>query len=196
MFNILFSDTRPVSSADWNGKLRYDSTKPSIMFLRLAKNNIKYMEHCQKAYHVSQVYTRMFKRKEAEVRKYFNSSELVQQFENIDTFYSTSAVISLISPVWGAKVKEIEDYIEKMPDAAKSSRLKDNKNLLEKYFNLEDIEENKEDKKMMKKVESLKELAAKNEKTIDLISMPYYNEDEPSQYSKELIAILKKVVAF
>ena len=196
MFEILFPEVRVIRSTDWNGLLRYEKGKGNIMFLRLAQNNVKYMEHCKTAYPVSQIETRMFRRKEANVRKYFYASELVSNFNSIEGFYGGSAVLSLISPVWGAKVKEVEDYIEALPEEARSDSFKYNKTLLEKYFKLDDLKYSAEHKKMQKRIDEVKALAQKNEGILKFIDLPYYGEKDVERYDKELIKILKKVMVF
>ncbi len=195
LFEVLYPNVRAISSTDYQGQLNYDNKKPSMMFLRLAKNNIKYMEHCKNAYHVTEIKQRLFRRKEANVRKYFNSNELVTEFENIRSFFKSSESLSLVSPVWSAKVKVIEDYINSLPEEARNDSFKYNKELLSRFFNLSDLKETPEHKSIVKQIENIKKFAEKNEKVLKWIEMPY-RENEADRFEAELVKILKKVMVF
>ena len=58
-----------------------------VMFLMLAKNNIKYMEYCKKAKPISEFYYSLVHRKADTITNYFKNHELVQQFANIPSIY-------------------------------------------------------------------------------------------------------------
>ena len=193
LFGLLFN-SRVINSTDYSGRLNYNSKKSGIIFLRVAKNNIKYMAHCPTAYHVSEFQVRMLNRKEANVRKYFEINDMVEKFDNIDGIYSSPECLSLISPVWGAKVQAIKDYIETIPEAAKNDSIRYQKSLLEKYFDLSDVNIDAETKKIIKSIEKVEALIEKNDKTLNYLHLPYRHEVE--NYNPELIKILKKVMSF
>ena len=63
LFEAMFGDDMTISSYSpyYGGfsRRRGEKNKKGVMFLQLAKNNIKYMQHCRKAYPISEI-TRIF----------------------------------------------------------------------------------------------------------------------------------------
>ena len=191
---------RPIArSVDYQGNIgtnRYNDNKAiaSMMFIQLAKNNTKHMQHCQKAYHVSQFKGMYMHRKEAMVRKYFQTNELVDKYESIDSFYSdTDGLLSLISPKWEGVMNEIRSFVNAIPEQSRDRNLHHLKSELTAIYNLNDIKPTGEQKMVLKKIEKINALAKKNEGILTYIDIPYRADKENAK--PELITILKKVMA-
>jgi hypothetical protein len=162
--------------------------KKGIMFLQLAKNNIKYMEYCKKAWHVSEFFWRMLYRKENDVMTYFQTYDIVKSWENISSFYRDNS-FSKIDSKWGRKIKEVNAFINKLPGNENNS-IGHLKHQLSDYFNLNDLKKTGEQQRIEKLIEEIRELAVVNEDTMQYINLPYRDEKK----DEALIAILKKVM--
>lgn len=191
---------RPIAtSVSYDGTIntnRYRSDNKeiaSMMFIQLAKNNVKHMAHCQKAYHVSQFKAMYMHRKEAMVRKYFQTNELVEKYNSLDSFYCNSdSILSLISPKWDKVMSDIRTFIEALPEQSRADNMYYLKSVLREHYGLKDIKMTGEQKMMMKKMEKIQKLHKDNETILNYISMPYNATKD--NVKPELIDILKKVM--
>ena len=179
-------------SGDWN-LTGSANNKSSIMFIQLAKNNVKYMKHCKKAFHVSTFKAKMLPRKEKMVRQYFQTSELVNRYDNLDSFYmDADSIFTVISPKWQSEIKTIHQYFEAIPEEAKNRNIHYIKDQLVTFYNLEDIKPSGMEQIITKKMEKIEKLSTENEKTLSYIDIPYHADKD--NVDKELIDILKKVM--
>jgi hypothetical protein len=196
LYGLLFSEEAIVTHCDYQGVMQTgrnsyrrdnkDKTKASIAFIQLAQNNVKYMEHCKKAKHVSQFFPTMLRRKESMVMEYFQTHELVQKFNNIPNFYR-EGFINRVSDKWGKKVDAVAKLIDAIPAKAKDDSIRYEKSRLAKYFKLDDIKQTKEQMKVIKMIEEIEELNTKNTKTLGFFNIPY----DADRMDDELITILQ-----
>ena len=193
LFDLLFYDDGFVTHIDYDGKFRTrgqrrnSDNKKSIMFLRLAKGNIKYMEHCHNAYHVSEFKDKMLKRKTDIVRQYFMTAELVEKFDALDRFYR-KGYINIVSQKWGKKVEAVENYIDSIPKEARNDSIRYYRNSLERYFKL-DVKTSAKHNKVMKTIEEVEVLQEKNDKVMRYFNIPYSISD--FEDAEDLITILQ-----
>jgi hypothetical protein len=207
MFDILFHEDAYVTHEGYNGEFRtraqrshgyYNSNKKedepmqSIMFIRVAKNNVKYMEFCRNAYHVSEFNNRMLRRKTDVVRQYFLTAELVDKFKELDGFYRRG-FIDVISDKWGKKIDDIKKYIENIPKEAKNDNIRYHKHTLKQYFDVDNLKPDAEQKKVMKTIEEVQALQDKNNNLMRYFNIPYSAEDLEKE--QELVTILQVSLA-
>jgi hypothetical protein len=203
LFNLLFYNKANVNCEGHNGEFRTraqrqydndnkDEPKQSIMFIRLAKNNVKYMEYCRNAYHVSEFKTRMLRRKTDVVRQFFATSELVEKFKELDNFYR-NGFINVISDKWGKKIEAVRQYIDTIPKEARNDHIRYYKHMVQKYFKLDDIKPDAKQKKVLKIIEDVQKLEAQNSKIMKYFNMPY-SVDELEK-AEELVTILQVSLA-
>ena len=189
-----------VISIDYQGNIstsRYgdNKSKASMMFIQLAKNNTKHMQHCQKAFHVSKFKAMYMHRKEAMVRKYFETNELVEKYDALDDFYSNKdGLLSVISPKWNNVMSEIHEFVESIPEQSKNSSLYYLKKELTTIYKLNNIKPSGVQKIILKKIDKIDKLSKKNESILNYINIPYNCNKE--NVEPELIDILKKIMAF
>lgn len=196
LFTTLFDDKAPVTYySDYdekfnNGYTRIDKkSKNSIMFIMLANNNVKYMEYCKKAKKVDEFFTGMLLRREAKVTNYFQTYSIVDEWNKIDTLYK-SPEFAKVSVKWAKTIKEVETFINTLPDRT-SSNFSYIKAELSKYFDLSNIKQTGEQKRISKLIANVLELQEANEGTLEYISMPYRMREAKD----ELFLILKKIMA-
>lgn len=194
VYRLLFDSESIVSHCDYNDNLQtgrgYDSsnnkTKSSIIFMQIAQGNVKYMEHCKKAKPVKEFFTGMLPRKEKMVQEYFQTYEMIEKYNSLDKFYR-KGYINLVDAKWGKKADDIKALIDAIPEKSKDSNIRYQKNTLTNYYKLDDIKPTKEQLKVIKKIEELIELQAKNEKTLEYFNLPY----EAERLEAEMITILQ-----
>lgn len=191
LFNILFNDEWMITHCDYQGKLiagRYSDVKnkKSIMFIQIAKGNVKYMPMCKNAMHISMFKTKMLYRKEEMVRQYFQTHEMISKFNDLGEFY-TEGYIDAVCDVWGAKVLEIKDYINTMSEKTKDNNLGYEKNSLKRHFDLSNIVKTKDQIMMSKNIDELVKLQKTNSKTLNYFNLPYSVE----RFDPEQIIILQ-----
>jgi len=202
MYNLLFNSNDVVTGySDYDKKFQhnhyrrsYNDKKPvekrSIMFLQLAQNNIKYMEYCKNAIHIDLFNVKMLYRKADVVKQYFQTYNLIEKYEALGSLYQDD-FFTRIDAVWGAKIQNLNKYINAIPEQAKDSTIGRYRYQLEKYFDLKDVEMSKEQKLVVKEIEEIAFLKQANEGTLRYI----YLRDNLENADKELVKILKKVMA-
>ena len=194
LYCLLFDHSAVVSHCTYNdvletGRGRRDkdtNSKKSIAFIQLAVNNVKYMEHCKKAKHVSEFFLTMLPRKEKMVMEYFQTHELVNRYNNLEKFYA-DGFINRVSDKWGKKVDAVAKLVDVIPEKSKDDSIRYQKDKLTKYFKLDDIKQTKEQMKVIKQIEEIEELQTKNEKTLNYFNIPY----QADNMDDELITILE-----
>ena len=167
-----------------------DKRDSGIMFVMVAKNNIKYFNYCKHAYNINDVYWKLFHRKESKVMSYFNNGEVFQKYSYLDGFFKNPK-FGLISKEWGDFIKTVNDEMKKLKETT-NSNLGSIKYSLSKFFNLNEVSLTPEGKELMKKVEKLKTLEQMNEMVLKYVRVDYngeYLDREPA-----LVEILKKVM--
>ena len=175
-----------------NNKTSFDMTnKRGIMFVMVAKNNMKIFQHCKKAYHVSEFKHKMLYRKEDLIMNYYNVDVLLNKYDEINRFYK-SKNLAYINQEWSDFAQQVKFDIERIPAIVKKTEFKYLSNELGKYFDLSKAKS--VDKNLLERVEKLNKLDETNTKIFEYIRMSYggeYLSTEPL-----LVEILKKVMIF
>ncbi len=162
--------------------------KNGIMFLQLAKNNVKYMEYCKKAYKIGEFHHRMLYRKEDAVMTYFQTYDLAQEWSSVDGLYKDNS-FTKVDAKWGRKIKEINAFINKLPGNGDNT-IGNLKTELSRYFKVDDIKKSGEQQRIGKLIDEIKKLEADNEKTMEFINLPYREKLTDDL----LISMLQKVM--
>lgn len=178
MYCSLFDSNAPVTYySDYDNNLnngysrRDNKIKKSIMFISLAKNNIKYMEYCKKAYKPSEFFTKILYRKEDKVMTYFQTYDLKAEWDKVNSFYKESA-FDKISGKWSKKINEIDTFINALPNVSDSNfgHLKEE---LSKYFDLSNVRQTLEQKRIGRLIAEVLKLQKDNLNILEFIDMPY-----------------------
>jgi len=175
---------------------RFHSTfgsKKNVMIITVAKNNLKYMKYCKKAYPITQFYHRMIQRKEDQIIEQIKNTDIVDNYNNIDRFYK-SDVFKEISPIWKNRVEKVESFLETMN--IYYTRIINYKTLLSNYIDFNNVQQTGEEKVVRKHIEGLEKMEAINYDTLDLIRIPYNVEYMNENKKQTLIQILKSVMSF
>ena len=180
LYRHLFDEETLVSSVDYNDNLQtrvYRSrndknNKKSIAFIQIAVGNVKYMELCKNANHISTFFHKLLYRKEAKVLQYFQTYALLEKYNQIKDFY-TKGFVDKLSTKWANRINAVKKFIETIPADVKQSDLRYQKSLLATFFKLNEIKQTKEQVLVMKKIETILELQEKNEKTLSFFNLPY-----------------------
>jgi len=201
MYGLLFNENDVVYSySSYDNKFntgrrgyhssKKDDSKRSIMFLQLAQNNIKYMEYCKNACHVDQFLVKILYRKEAVVRQYFQTYNLIEKYNALGEFYQDNG-FARIDAVWGAKIANLNTMIQAIPETAKDNSIGYSKHALGKFFKIDDIEMTKEQKLIEKEIDEIAFLKQANAETLRFINL----REDMETANNELIKILQKVMA-
>jgi hypothetical protein len=179
------------------GRYNYSSTKnpdvkKSIMFIKLAENNVKYMKYCKNAYHVSEFFHKMLYRKEEAILNYFRTYGIYEKYNSLGSLYKKDKVFTKIDLKWGKRINELNKYFDTIPEAIKESDIGDIKHLVRKFFAIDNEQQTKEDEKISKKIDDLMFLKQANADLLKYIDLPY-NLDTLDSDSK-LFDILKKIM--
>jgi len=169
---------------------RNSKSKANIMFIMLAKNNVKYMEFCKKAYKPSEFFTKVLYRKADAVQQYFQTYALVDKYGEIKQLYKEDRFAE-VDAKWGKKINDLKACISAIPETSRNTSIGNMKYELSKYFDLSNIKQTAEQKKLGKMINEILALQVANEKILKYIDMPYYFKDADS----EIITILQKVMA-
>ena len=190
VFRTLFKQEMIVGSYDnYENKFQFGD-KGKIMFLVVLQNNIKYLSFCKDARPLNTIYNTLFYRKVDMVSNYFQSFELIQNYENIRSLYKHKS-FGEISKKWGDKVTEIKEFIVTLD--RKNQKIGNNKYTLDTYFNTASKEMTPAQKKIAKYIKEIDVLEKKNSAILRYVELPYSESDE---LAAELVIILKKVMVF
>ena len=155
----------------------------------LAHNNVKYMEHCKNAHHVSEFFTELLYRKETVVLNYFQTHDINEKWDNVDGLYKSKKLLNKVNPAIENKIIKIENYIKAIKYA--NSGIKYYKEYLSKYFDLNNIKETGEQKSIMKLIDEINGLEQKNNNI-----MKYLRCNDIDKPDDLFCDILKKVIIF
>ena len=164
--------------------------KSGIMFVMVAKNNLKYFDYCKQAYSINDFYWKMLHRKRNMIMSYFNDGDVLEKYNELGGLFKNSK-FGLVSEDWGKHIEELNAEIVKFKENNNASvgNLKYN---LQKYFDLTNVQPTDYGKKLLKKIEDLHTLEEINYKTMRFIDVDYngnYLDTQP-----ELVEILQKVM--
>jgi len=188
MYNLLFDAGSIVSHCDYSGVLQttrrgyYSNTdddkknKRSIIFMQIAQGNVKHMQHCKNAKHITAFFHSMLKRKQKMITEYFQTYELVERYKNLDCFY-TEGFINVVDSNWGMKADAVKTLIDAIPEKHKDDGIRYQRENLKEYFNIDDIKQTKEQEKVIEKIAELEDLQKNNEKTLNYFNTPREAED-------------------
>ena len=167
-----------------------EDKKSGIMFVMVAKNNLKYFEYCKNAHSINDFYWKMLHRKKDAVMSYFNDGEVLEKYNALDGMYRNPK-FGLVSKDWGNHITDLNDEIEKFK-ATTNASIGNLRHYLERYFDLSNVQSTDNGKRLLKKIEDLETLEKVNDKVLNYIRVDYngnYLDTQP-----ELVEILQKVM--
>jgi len=193
LYKTLFDNEQIMVHYDTYGKTfsnrSWSKQQPSIIFIQLANNNVKYMQYCQNAIPIKDFFWKMLHRKEAVIKQYFQVYQIVEKYHRLESLCKDEGVMKL-SPVWGQHIKDLNAYIANIPAKAKDDTIGRMKYTLSRYFDLSDIEMNKEQNKVMKSIEDLKFFYDVNYPILQYLRVP----NSLNYANDELITIMQKLM--
>lgn len=195
IFELLFDNNHLIwGYSKYNDNFKsynHNITNNGIMFIRVAQNNIKYLESCKNAYHISQFTNKMLYRKRDLVINYLQSNEIFSKYQNLSPLYKRYDFNS-INEKYGKIILKVNEYFKKLNNI--NTDIKYHKDELIRLLNIGDIELNDEQKDIMKKLEQLYQLEENNEKILRYFNT--YNINYNKVLDDVLVDILKKVMVF
>jgi len=187
LYRLLFDKYSLVNHVSYKNELITNGNgKKSIMFLQVAKNNVKFMQYCKNARPVRDFFTYMLPRKTDIVLEYFQTYSVIEKYENIDKFYR-KGFIHKIDENWGKKIDIINAVIDAIPESTKTSNMRYNKHQLNNYFKFQGIKPTKEQANFCKLVDEIEVLQEKNKKTLSYFNLPW----NASELEEDQITILQ-----
>ncbi len=181
VYKTLFQN-RVVDHVTYNDELvvsrryRDDDSKVSIMFVQLAVGNIKHMQHCKKAYHISEFGFRMMYRKEDIVKQFFQTNALLEKYRELSKFYR-EGYINKVSEKWGEKMESIKTFINSIPKEAKNDDIRYERDRISRYFDLNNIQPTPEQQVIIDGINEVVELQEANSETMSYFNLPYEVEN-------------------
>lgn len=186
LYKLLFNASSVVTHVSYQNELKSNDDKKGIIFMQVAKNNIKYLKYCKNARPVRDFFTYMLPRKTDMVLEYFQTYSVIEKYEGIADFY-TKGFIHRIDDNWGKKVDVINAIIGTIPETTMNSSIKNYRSELSPYFKFNDIKPTKEQAKFCKLVDEIEALQEKNKKTLSYFNIPWNADD----LEEEQITILQ-----
>ena len=189
VFGLLFDSDIVISNYEYNHSFTQKG-KQGILFIRVAANNVKYMQYCKNAKPISEFKGKYIYRKADAVKEYFQSQNFINRFRQLPELYRCKEFKNL-SESWSTKINKVNDFIEKL-DKSTKGKWDRNRYELSKYFELENIPLTKEQNEYAKIVTEMEEMVELNEDTLEYINVPYSME----YAKKDFWDILKKVLIY
>lgn len=172
-----------VKRKDYNGfsSRNYKPTAhKKVLFISVAKGNIKKLQSLKDICHVSNIYNRFFYRKENTVLEGKYYSELEDKLQYFNGLY-LDPVLSQIYPTIASNINEIQDILK---SKRASINLDDRRYSFEDYFDYSKFTKTKEQFKLEKYIEHIENISKRNEKILACFKLKDLN-------NKILIKLLK-----
>lgn len=199
VYNTLFGEGNIVTShSDYNKYYTRNSNgnknnikNNSIMFIQLAKNNIKYMEYCKNAMHINMFACEMAYRKEHLVREYYQYKDMLNEFSEIDPIYLNPA-FARISFAWADTALKIQNHINDIPERVKNNNISCYINAIKRFIPIDvnAITQTKKQKVIQSDLDDIKLLQSANNDILEYINLPYYFLNA----KEDLFKLLRKVM--
>ena len=191
MFGIAFNSDHIISGYNEHTNKFKNSKQAGIMFIRIAAGNVRYMEFCKKAIHVSKFKEKMMYRKEAAVMEYFCSINFIQKYNRLEALYRSNGFKN-VCPKWGKKIAAINTLISKLKTETRGLEWSNRTYEFSQYFDLRNIEMTKEQLEFVSTIDELTEMQEVNETVMNYISQPYNLDGVDKAYWE----LLKKVLVY
>ena len=189
IFGVLFDSNIIISEYEYNHTFR-QAGKKGIMFIRVAANNIKYMQYCKKARPIADFKAKYVYRKADVVKEYFQSQNFINRYKQLPELYRCKEFKNL-SSTWATKINKVSKFIEKLDNTIKGKWERDWYKLNE-YFSLDNIPLTKEQEDYAAIVTEMEEMIELNRETLEYINVPYRME-----YAKEgFWNLMKKILIY
>jgi hypothetical protein len=191
IFGIAFNSEYLISGYNESNSTFRAAGKPAILFIRIAAGNVRYMEFCKKAMHISKFKTTMMYRKETEVMNYFCSLNFINKYQRLESLYRTNG-FKHISAAWGKKIAKINTFVATLKTSTRGVDWSNKVWEFSKYFDLRNIEMTKEQQEFAKTIDELSEMQEVNADVMKYINQPYNLDSVDKAYWE----LLKKVLVY
>jgi hypothetical protein len=173
---------------------KFNNPKRNIMFISLAKNNVKYLKHCVDAnvQHINNGYFKLkfLTRKEDIINEYFKNLSILDKFDSLNSVYYQDGFNNVDLDTYNL-AKKVKQSISIYNNKLKDYDLK-YKDYIIRQLNFEiKYDYNKKDKQAISNYNDMKLINDVNSKTLDYIRVSTYG-----QLSDTVCEILKKVLVF
>jgi hypothetical protein len=189
MFERVFDSELIVTHYD-EYQNKFSGQKKGIMFIRIAENNVRYMDFCKNAKHIDTFQQTMLRRKTDAVVEYFQSANFIEKYQKLDELYRHNAFKN-ISPEWGKKIETINKFVCKLNKGTQKDWMR-YKWEFAKYFPITDIKNTKEQEAFIATIDELFEMQEVNADTMQHINTPYNLGTANDTYWN----LLKKVMVY
>ena len=189
VFEILFQSKHLADN--YNSYMNGFGDKKGIMVITLAKNNLKYMKYCKKAYPISQFYTRILQRKEKEIINQLKNNNLFDKYREIDNFYKSN-LFREIAPEWSKKMDSIEKMIDSLNNDYRDIRY--HENWLKRQIDMSKIQLNEEEVNVRLYLDEFLELMENSRGKLRFINMPFRIDSLDDDEKETLKKLIKTVM--
>jgi len=169
-------------------------SKKGIIFIIVAKNNLKYAEYFKKPKQVGEFYFDLVHRKQDAIINFFKNSDLTRRFNDLDNLYKNKRFTE-ISPEWAEVIGKMKMFVDAI-DASGANKIhyiQNYKYWLENHFEIDAVEQTKEEIAIREDFDLIDELRKQNKDVLNYVNTPYYDTDTISDTQ---IEIFKKVMSF
>ncbi len=191
IFNNLFSDKHVIMGNHQS----FTDVKKNIMFISLAKNNVRYLKHCTQA-NVHEItdgyfYRWLLRRKEDLINEFYKKRDILDLYEEINSIYTISNFNKVNEDVYNC-ASNIESTIRSFKNFINDyTSLQYNRNFIKTLGINIDYKYTKDDEKLLEDINYMNKINEKNKEVILYLYMPSYQDLNETQ-----IKILKKLLKF
>ena len=167
-----------------------------VLFLTVAKGNLKYLQMLDNSYHIDLLYPIMLRRKMVNPVDIKTANEFTYKTNNLDgLFYHKQ--LGLVNKVAGDYLQVVKDEVAELKSYENYQSIDFSHPLISKYF---DPTKGKAEVKIKseRQLQYLLDCQDKNKNLLKWVNMPYYIEDENLESTRNngLVELLKKVMVF
>lgn len=175
IFSILFDENIIITQYNEYSNVFTTNGKKGILFIRVAANNLKYMQYCQNAKPIAEFKAKYIYRKSDMVIEYFQAQNFVNKYNQLPEFYRSKGFRKM-APAWAKRINPLVKFIEKLSKSNKGNWER-YRYELSKWFDLNNIVNTKEQQIFIKTIEDMKEMEEANVETMRYLNVPYRLDD-------------------
>jgi len=195
-----YSGTISESYRYGNDRNTKKNNKSQILFLKVAKTNLKYMKALDNAFPIEDITPIFLRRKFDQLESYLTHEKIFNSYDGIDKFYKHENV-QLIDTLTFRRMKLITMRVDAFKLKAGIGEINfsnfPNFHTFKELANITNIKVDKDVAKLQVRIDKIKEIQAKNKRTLDYLSIDIERIHRSSVSDRELeIEILKKLMKF
>lgn len=198
IYEVVFNDEAMIYyfSGEFRRYWNDERKSKSVIFIQVAKSNVRYLKDIKNAYHISQFTHKLLRRKIDMITTYFGIANIFQSYMILPDLFKNDDKLIKIRPQLARIVKDVNNYLEMsdIKSIVRKDEIKYHKDIIanELKINPDDVQKTPEQIKFANNVKTLVQSHEKNKDVLSFINIPYHIDG----WNDTFVNLLRKVMVF